>query len=65
MKIKDEILTLQNHDKNKLLIYLQNHFHMFINRLFPSKQRKFELLIYNLLYRYYKSEKYIIQHYEK
>lgn len=64
-KIKGEILVLQNYNQNVLLIYLQNHFHMFINRLFPSRQREFEVLIYNFLYKYYKSEKYYIKFHEK
>lgn len=34
--------------------FLSSHVHMMINRQYTSKQRKYELLIYDHLYRYYK-----------
>lgn len=44
--------------KDKLLIplsdFLMSHIHMMINRQYTSKQRMYELLIYDHLYRYYK-----------
>jgi len=35
--------------------------HMHINRIFRAQQRKYELVLYDLLYQYYKSLKYIQQ----
>lgn len=35
--------------------FLSSHIHMMINRQFTSKQRMYELIIYDHLYRYYKS----------
>jgi thiopeptide-type bacteriocin biosynthesis protein len=40
--------------------FLMNHIHMMINRQYTSQQRKYELIIYDHLYRYYKS----IEHFE-
>jgi thiopeptide-type bacteriocin biosynthesis protein len=45
--------------KEKIQISLSNflgsHIHMMINRQYTSQQRKYELIIYDHLYRYYKS----------
>ncbi|MDR6464778.1 thiopeptide-type bacteriocin biosynthesis protein [Chryseobacterium sediminis] len=56
-------LTLQNiiyHNKNQALEvtlqgFFRSFFHMNINRLFVSNQRLFEMVIYDYLYRYYKT----------
>lgn len=56
-------LVLENiilHHQNKSLgislqIFFQSIFHMHINRLFVSNQRLFEMVIYDYLFRYYKS----------
>jgi thiopeptide-type bacteriocin biosynthesis protein len=40
--------------------FLMSHIHMMINRQYTSQQRKYELIIYDHLYRYYKS----IEHFE-
>jgi len=45
--------------KNKNM-HISNYMHMFINRLFVSKQREYELVVYNFLYKYYNS-KFIIE----
>ncbi|RDI53565.1 thiopeptide-type bacteriocin biosynthesis protein [Flavobacterium glaciei] len=37
-----------------LLDFLSSHIHMMVNRHFTSRQRKYELIIYDHLYRYYK-----------
>lgn len=46
--------------KNKIQIplndFLSSHIHMMINRQYTSKQRMYELIIYNHLYRYYKTQ---------
>lgn len=38
--------------------FLINHIHMIVNRQYPSKQRTYECLIYDHLYRYYKKVSY-------
>ncbi len=38
--------------------FLSSHVHMMINRQYTSKQRKYELVIYDHLYRYYKTVNY-------
>ena len=59
--------ALQNirkaYDKNSmstpLQYFIQSIFHMAINRLFTSQQRLFEMVIYDYLYRYYKTKFYL------
>jgi len=56
--IVEDILDL---DKNNRLMMplsdlLSSYSHMMINRLFKSKQRLHELVVYDFLHRYYKSE---------
>ncbi len=55
--IAEKILQL---DKNRSLHnsineLLSSYIHMHVNRLFKSRQRQHELIIYDFLYRYYKS----------
>ncbi|BAU55612.1 hypothetical protein MgSA37_03803 [Mucilaginibacter gotjawali] len=45
----------QNKNDQEFLSFLSSHIHMFINRLFIAKQRKYELLIYSFLERFYSS----------
>lgn len=56
--IVDEILNC--HHQKQLHISLSNllssHIHMLLNRLIPANQRLHELLIYDFLFRHYKSE---------
>jgi thiopeptide-type bacteriocin biosynthesis protein len=47
-------------NKSNLVKLLANYIHMFMNRLFITKQRKYELLVYTFLERYYTSEKAIL-----
>lgn len=51
--------------KDKLTIplpeFLKSHIHMMINRQYSSKQRMYELLIYDHLFRYYKN----MEHFKK
>lgn len=53
-------MILQFNDDNKLekglFDFLASHIHMSCNRIFRSKQRVYELVIYDFLYRHYKSE---------
>jgi thiopeptide-type bacteriocin biosynthesis protein len=55
--IINEILALQN--RNLLTISVDNliasYVHMFVNRLFRNKQRVQEMVIYDFIWRYYKS----------
>lgn len=55
--LADQILALQNN--NQLQVSLTNliasYTHMMINRIFKARQRTYEMLVYDLLYRYYKS----------
>lgn len=41
---------------NKNYTFISSHIHMHVNRLIKNKQRKHELLIYDFLWRYYRSE---------
>jgi thiopeptide-type bacteriocin biosynthesis protein len=43
-------------DHDRLDNLIANYLHMFINRLFVSKQRKTELVIYEYLWKYYESK---------
>lgn len=51
-----------SYDKNanpkSLKFFFQSIFHMAINRLFISEQRLFEMIIYDYLHRYYKTQLY-------
>jgi thiopeptide-type bacteriocin biosynthesis protein len=55
--VADQILTLK--ENNELEMHLNDlmasYSHMMINRLFKSKQRTHELVLYDFLHRYYKS----------
>ncbi len=57
--IAEEILKLYNNEKpNPLLLndLMGSYSHMMINRLFKTKQRTHEMVLYDFLHRYYKSE---------
>lgn len=57
-EIVNEIIGVVNYDySNQLDNLLGSFIHMMLNRLFRSKQRKYELVIYNLMAKYYTSEK--------
>ncbi|MCF2220679.1 thiopeptide-type bacteriocin biosynthesis protein [Chryseobacterium sp. PS-8] len=68
--IEENNAALQNvlcHNENQSLRislrnFFQSIFHMNINRLFVSNQRVFEMIIYDYLVRYYKSETYYYLH---
>jgi thiopeptide-type bacteriocin biosynthesis protein len=54
--IKKLLVSFNTSDFEKdLTNFLSSHIHMFVNRLFIVKQRKFELVIYHFLHNYYKS----------
>ena len=54
--VKSNIEFIKENLKIPLSSFLSSHVHMMINRQFTSKQRKYELIIYDHLYRYYKNE---------
>ena len=54
--IQNILLNHQNQSvEDSLQSFFQSIFHMNINRLFVSDQRLFEMIIYDYLFRYYKS----------
>ncbi|HEU4788849.1 MAG TPA: thiopeptide-type bacteriocin biosynthesis protein [Flavobacterium sp.] len=52
------ILSIKGKLTIPLLEFLKSHIHMMINRQYSSKQRIYELLIYDHLFRYYKNIEY-------
>lgn len=58
-KIKDTILNLIENLDIDLFSYLNSQIHMMINRQYTSRQREYELIIYDHLYRYYKTQFYL------
>jgi thiopeptide-type bacteriocin biosynthesis protein len=53
-QIKKTVLTIREKIEISTHSFLASHIHMMINRQYSSKQRMYELIIYNHLYRYYK-----------
>ncbi|MBF4466843.1 thiopeptide-type bacteriocin biosynthesis protein [Flavobacterium sp. LC2016-12] len=54
----EKISEIKNAIQIDLYHFLASHIHMMINRQFSSKQRMHELIIYDHLYRYYKTLNY-------
>lgn len=48
------IISIKDNLEIPLSNFLMSHIHMMVNRQYTSKQRMYELLIYDHLYRYYK-----------
>ncbi|UWY30092.1 thiopeptide-type bacteriocin biosynthesis protein [Flavobacterium sp. TR2] len=57
-QIAKKILEIKNVIQIDLYDFLASHVHMMINRQYTSKQRMYELIIYDHLYRYYKTLNY-------
>lgn len=53
-QIKETVSTIKDNIQISLFSFLQSHIHMMINRQYTSKQRMYELIIYDHLHRYYK-----------
>jgi thiopeptide-type bacteriocin biosynthesis protein len=53
--IKPVVLAIKKNLEINLNSFLSSHIHMMINRQFTSRQREYETLIYDHLYRYYKT----------
>lgn len=61
LAIKEIVARIRNlHLQNELEVefnsLISSYIHMMLNRIFKSKQRLHEMVIYSLLYRFYKSE---------
>ncbi|MBE8724578.1 thiopeptide-type bacteriocin biosynthesis protein [Flavobacterium hungaricum] len=54
-QVKEISLKIIDKTEVPLSVFLSNHVHMMINRQYSSKQRIYELIIYDHLYRYYKT----------
>ena len=54
MNSKPIVESIQENLEINLNSFLSSHIHMMINRQFTSRQREYETLIYDHLYRYYK-----------
>jgi thiopeptide-type bacteriocin biosynthesis protein len=61
-EIKGTVLEIRTKIEIPLNDFLASHIHMMINRQYTSKQRIYELVIYDHLYRYYKTISYTKQH---
>lgn len=53
--IKPVVLAIKQNLEINLNSFLSSHIHMMINRQYTSRQREYETLIYDHLYRYYKT----------
>jgi thiopeptide-type bacteriocin biosynthesis protein len=58
LKIKNVIPFIKSDLQISLSSFLTSHIHMMVNRQFTSSQRKYEAIIYDHLYRYYKTIKF-------
>lgn len=54
-EIEPLVIQIKNNIQISLFSFLSSHIHMMINRQFTSKQRNYECLIYDHLFRYYKT----------
>jgi thiopeptide-type bacteriocin biosynthesis protein len=57
-EIQSTILKIQSKIEIPLHSFLSSHIHMMLNRQYTSKQRMYELIIYDYLHRYYKTLNY-------
>ena len=55
LKIKDIIPVIKSSLQIPLSAFLISHIHMMLNRQYTSRQRNYESIIYDHLYRYYKT----------
>lgn len=55
--LADQILELQNSNQLQVALtdLIASYTHMMINRIFKARQRTYEMLVYDMLYRYYKA----------
>ncbi|PAM95756.1 hypothetical protein B4N84_06585 [Flavobacterium sp. IR1] len=57
-QISDKALQIKNKIQLPINDFLAHHIHMMINRQYTSKQRMYEMIIYDHLFRYYKTISY-------
>ncbi len=57
-KIADVVVSIKEKLEIPIVAFVMSHIHMMINRQYTSKQRMYELIIYDHLYRYYKMNEY-------
>jgi len=57
-KTSNTVLSIKDRLQIPLPSFLMSHIHMMVNRQYSSKQRMFELLIYDHLFRFYKMKEY-------
>lgn len=55
IQIADKALEIKNKIEIPINDFILSHIHMMVNRQYTSKQRMYELIIYDHLYRYYKT----------
>lgn len=54
IQINQTVIDIKNKIQISIDDFLSSHIHMMLNRQYTSKQRMYELIIYDHLYRYYK-----------
>lgn len=59
IKIKDSIPIIIDNLEVDLFSYLKSQIHMMVNRQYTSRQREYELIIYDHMFRYYKKQIYL------
>lgn len=57
-EIQSTILKIRSEIEIPLHSFLSSHIHMMLNRQYTSKQRMYELIVYDYLHRYYKALNY-------
>ncbi|MDR7209332.1 thiopeptide-type bacteriocin biosynthesis protein [Flavobacterium piscis] len=55
IQISEKVLEIKNKIEIPINDFISSHIHMMLNRQYTSRQRMYELLIYDHLYRYYKT----------
>ena len=55
IQIIEKVLEIKNKIEIPINDFISSHIHMMLNRQYTSKQRMYELIIYDHLYRYYKT----------
>lgn len=58
IKISKKVLEIKNKIQIPIYDFVSSHIHMMLNRQYTSKQRMYELIIYDHLYKYYKTLNY-------
>lgn len=59
-KIKNIIPIILKNLEVPVFSYLNSQIHMMVNRQYTSRQREYELIIYDHLHRYYKKQQFML-----